>query len=462
MAGEMTNNQSLPNWFAIAAFLLGNGFVFVNPPLKAPDEWAQFARAYQVSRLQWLPQQQHGILGGYAPAGIATLSKRFEKVSYDGVSVAQILDGRRIPFDTRDLTFLYFPNIAAYPSLPFVPPAIGIAIARLCFRSALAAMYCGREANLIGYIVLAYTALRMMPHPHCRLTLALIALLPMSLYQAGSLSADGVTIAMALVVATAVWRLTFLEGLASKFDVSLLFVSTLCLSLTKFAYAPISLLVLMIPAKRLGGSRRWGAIVGAILLSNCLAIVLWMSQFRGIPQIDLNPGANPPQQEQYILHHLGRIVPLLISTTATYGKEIVTGVIGTFGWNELMLPLILVVIYYALLLISVVANGQPRYWRGAIVAISTAIVNFAAILTAFYIECRPVGETPIAGFQGRYLIPLLPLLIFFGGAKTNAGTKFGRLLFIVAVLIGGFSVLFLAQQLYPAFPASRFYYRFSE
>jgi uncharacterized membrane protein len=458
----MANNQKLPIWFALAAFLLGNGFVFVNPPLKAPDESLHFARAYQVSRLQWVGQQEHGILGGYVPRGIKTLGKQFEEVSYRGVSVAEILDSRRIPFDTHDLTFMTFPNIAAYPWVPFVPQAIGITIGRVCFRSAMAIMYCGREANLIGYIVLVYVGLRMMPHARCRLMLALIAMLPMSLHQAGSLSADGVTIAMSIVVATVVWRLTFLEGPVSGFDLSVLFVSTICLSLTKLAYVPVSLIVLMIPAKRLGGFRRYAAITGAILISNCLAVFLWMRQFRGMPRIDLNPAVKPHEQEQYILHHLGSVAPILISTATHYGKEIGTGVIGTFGWNELMLPLILVVIYYVLLLISIWSNGRPRYWRGTIIAGFTAVITVTAMLAAYYIECRSVGDTDLAGFQGRYLIPLLPLMIFFGGPGQTAGAKFDKLLLIVAVLIGAYSVLFVGQQLYPGFPGSHFYYRFSE
>ena len=323
-------------------------------------------------------------------------------------------------------------------------------------------MYCGRETNLICYILLAYMALKAMPHPNARLTLALIALLPMSLYQAASLSPDGVTFAMSLGVATAVWRLACLEGPVPKFDLFMLFVSTICLSFTKMAYFPISLLVLMIPKKRLGDSRKYALIVGAILLCNGLTVLLWMSQFHGFPQIDLNPAMNPAAQEQFILHHPGKIFPVLIATTKTHGKEIATSVIGTFGWNEIMLPTILVVIYYALLLTSVGANGPPRYGRGAIVAFSTMIVEFSGIMAAFYIECRPVGEIALDGFQGRYLIPVLPLLIFFSGNKNITGKRFNRLLFIVAVLITAFSVLFLAQELYPGCPYSRFDYRWSD
>ncbi|MGD0388686.1 MAG: DUF2142 domain-containing protein [Tepidisphaeraceae bacterium] len=456
------NSRRLPNWFAIAAFLLGNGFVFVNPPLKAPDEWAHFARAYQVSRLQLLPRQQHGTLGGYIPVGIETLAKRFEMVAFDGASVVKILDGRRIPFDTSDVTFAYFPSIARYPWLPFVPQALGIAFARLCVHSALATMYFGREANLIGYIALVYAALRLTPSPQCRTTLALIALLPMSLHQAASLSNDATTIAMAIVVSAAVWRLSFLEGPASKSDLFLLFISTICLSFTKLVYSLTSLLVLMIPAKRLGGRRRHASIVGMILFCNCMTVVLWVSQFPSLPRINPDPSINPPQQVQYLLHHPGKIAPLLVSTAITHGKGIATGVIGMFGWNEIMMPMVLVVIYYALLLTSVGADGRPRYWRGAIVAVSTAIVEVAAILTTLYLEWTPVGERAVIGLSGRYFIPLLPLAIFLGGAGNRSGTKLDRLLLVVAALITAFSVMFLAQELYPGCPFSRFYYRWSD
>jgi uncharacterized membrane protein len=461
-SGEMTKDQRLPIWFAITAFVLGNCFVFVNPPLRAPDEWAHFSRAWQISRFHPCPQEQNGILGGYVPAGIDELNSRFANVPYNGASVAKLIDSRRISLNESDQKFLYFPSIAEYPPVPFVPQAVGIDVARMFSRSALAAMYCGREANLIGYILMVWLALTWMPHPQHRLTLALVALLPMSLHQAGSLSADGMTIGLAIVVTTVIWRLTFLESEVSRTELILLFVSTISLSLTKLTYAPISLLILMIPAKRLGGSRRYAAIVASVLLCSCIAIILWMSQFRGVPKLDLNPAVNPAQQKEYILHHPDRVVPILISTVTTYGIRIISGVIGAFGWNEFALPLVLVVIYYAVLAASVAAGGVPRYWRAAIVATAVGILNLAVMLSAFYIECRPVGETAMDGFQGRYLVPLLPLAIFLGGEKENAPRKLNRLLFMVAILITTFSVLYLAQMFYPAFPGSRLYFRFSD
>ena len=454
--------RTMPIWFAIAAFVIGTGFVFVNPPMKAPDECAHFARAYQLQSLQLSPQKQNGILGGYVPAGIPILAIRFAKVSFDGARVAQMLDARKIPFDVRDIRFIVFPSIARYPWIPFIPQAVGIAIARPFCNSAIAVMYAGREVNLIGYILLVFVALRLMPDPRARLSLALIGLLPMSLYLAASLSADAVTIAMSFVVATALWRMIFLTGRASNGDIALLVVSTILLSLTKFAYAPISLLALAIPKNRLGNARQYRTLIFMLPVYNCAAIFLWMLQFHGMPSVDLNPAVRPAAQEQYILHHPGAIPPMLLHTMTLYGKEIFSGVIGSFGWNEILMPAVLVVIYAIILFIPLMTSAPPRRWGVAIFAISIAVADSLAILIDYYIQTRPLAEQTIEGFQGRYLIPLLPMLIFLLGAKPRFAPRLDRLLLIIAILISAFAVIFLAQELYPGAPFSRFDYRWSD
>jgi len=454
--------RRMPIWFAIAAFVIGNGFVFVNPPLKAPDECAHFARAYQLASLQLIPQKQNNILGGYVPSGIPLLAIRFAKVSFDGARVAQMLDARKIPFDEHDIRFIVFPSIARYPWIPFIPQAVGIAIARPFCSSAIAVMYVAREANLVGYILLASVALRLMPECRARLALALIALLPMSLFLAASLSADAVTIAMSLIVASALWRLIFLPGRASNGDLALLLISTICLSLTKIAYMPISLLALAIPKNRLGNARRYRTLILMLPVYNCAAIILWMLQFHGMPSVDLNPAVNPAAQEQYILHHPGAILPILLHTMTLHGKEIFSGVVGSFGWNEILMPTVLVVIYAFILFIPVIASGPPLRWPVAIFAISIAAADLLAILIGFYIECRSVAEPAIDGVQGRYLIPLLPMLIFLLGAKPRFAPRLDRLLLIIAILISIFAVIFLAQEIYPGAPFSRFDFRWSD
>ena len=455
-------NKRLPIWVVAVAFVVGNGFVFVNPPLRAPDEWAHYSRAYQLSVLHLKPEERDRILGGYVPAGIIRLDDRFSKVMFRGVSAREIAAAGNIPFDAGHPQFRNFPSIAVYPWLPFVPQAIGIAIGRVCFGSALAIMYVGREANLVAYVALVYWALTLMPDAGCRLTLALIALLPMSLYQAASLSADGLTAALAILVAVVVWRLAFGEGEVSGLDVAALLAATICLSLTKLAYCELTLITLAIPPSKFGTVRRYWLTNGAILFLNGLVVGLWFWQFHGVPTICLNAEVNPAGQRAFVAHHPAEIIPILMATAEVYGREIVTGVIGTFGWNEILLPVVLVVIYYALLMMSVGVSGKPRSWRAAMIAVFTGIVSFGVMMWGYYVQTRPVGERTIAGFQGRYLIPLLPLLIFLGGRKSGNVLKVERMLVIVGMLIAAFSVFYLMQVVYPAAWFSRFEYRWTD
>jgi hypothetical protein len=51
------------------------------------------------------------------------------------------------------------------------------------------------------------------------------------------------------------------------------------------------------------------------------------------------------------------------------------------------------------------------------------------------------------------------LLIFL--CARGSRPKHGRAIFLVSALIAAFSVIFLAQTIYPDFPGGRYYYRYS-
>jgi uncharacterized membrane protein len=129
-----------------------------------------------------------------------------------------------------------------------------------------------------------------------------------------------------------------------------------------------------------------------------------------------------------------------------------------FGWYEYPMPLTVIVVSYLTLLLAI-GVGLPRSCRTAIVSSCSAIIVLLLIMTACYLDWTPVGESVIGGLQGRYFIPVLPLLIFL--SLSGEPPKLDRSLFLIAALVSIFSVVFLAQIFYPAFPVSRFYFRLS-
>ena len=72
--------------------------------------------------------------------------------------------------------------------LPFLPGALGMALARLFGLGALGCLYGGRLVNLLAYTALCYAALR--SAHKCRSAFLCIMLMPMSLYMGASLSYD--------------------------------------------------------------------------------------------------------------------------------------------------------------------------------------------------------------------------------------------------------------------------------
>ncbi len=96
---------------------------------------------------------------------------------------------------TQYLNWLYRDSAAdsvtepvSFLILPFLPGALGMALARLLGFGALGCLYGGRLVNLLAYAALCYAALR--SAHKCRPAFLCIMLLPMSLYMGASLSYD--------------------------------------------------------------------------------------------------------------------------------------------------------------------------------------------------------------------------------------------------------------------------------
>ncbi|EQB18266.1 hypothetical protein RLDS_03185 [Sphingobium lactosutens DS20] len=115
------------------------------------------------------------------------------------------------------------------------------------------------------------------------------------------------------------------------------------------------------------------------------------------------------------------LVTSVIERTPVYALQIV----GRFGWNAILLPLLAYPLA-ALMLAAGVATGtgarfglgQRAWWLA--VALGVALL----IETAMYLTGTPLGADYIQGTQGRYFLPVLPLvLIALSPARAIAGAQ---------------------------------------
>jgi uncharacterized membrane protein len=180
---------------------------------------------------------------------------------------------------------------------------------------------------------------------------------------------------------------------------------------TTLARPPQFALALLAPA--FVGRRDPGWMSKCVISAVAVGIVIvWMRILSG-----LTPPVPPELSLSGQLQRLRRdplLLPaVMMNSFASTGVWLLATVIGYLGWIDARMP----DWYYltaagALVMAMIAPNGRDRgpvLWPGAL-----ALLTFGALLTAvcaaLYITWTPLGQATINGMQGRYILPVLPLL----------------------------------------------------
>ena len=178
--------------FLPLAWIFGTLYALITPPFQVPDEFQHFYRAYQVSEGRLTAYRQGGAVGGELPVSLQTFSDRvWGNHPFNPASKADVHDiwaAHTIPLQPQVRQFFVFGNVSWHSPTNYFPQAAAIAVARRIGLGPLGIFYAGRIGNLFCWSLLVYFSLRLIPVMDW--TFLLLALTPMSLAQAASLSAD--------------------------------------------------------------------------------------------------------------------------------------------------------------------------------------------------------------------------------------------------------------------------------
>lgn len=387
--------------FCTLATVAGLLMLFLLPLFRAPDEMAHFARAYQVSQGQIVSQNDHGRTGGVIPQ----------------------IEGYNFHNKLTPETYLFFDfsSSAVYSPISYIPQAIGIAIGKLIYPSVAVMVYAGRIVNLIAYIAMLYAAIKIAKRG--KWVYAVVGLIPMAIQQAGSLSADVMTLGPVFLFIATVQNLFTQTTLLTKKQAGMLIALSAVLGLTKQTNVLLLLALLFIP-KRLFAST-WHK-YRLLLLTLGIGVVLALGWYMITRMLHynfsyaLNNGVSQAGQIDFILHH-----PLSAFTaffTTFFGGQslsspadfIMISMIGYFSWFDYKLPLFLIIVSYLLLLVTLLRRDDEKAKDSKTLVWSHAAIfaaSIAAVALALYISWTPVGQGYIIGLQGRYFLIYIPLLI---------------------------------------------------
>jgi uncharacterized membrane protein len=430
--------------FLALAWTFGTLFVFLTPPFQAPDEYDHFYRAYQVSQGHLTQTWNGNQAGGFLPKSLIEFQDRVSANIPHHLKIKQSLAVlwamRKIPLRAGEREFVAFPW---YAPTNYFPQAAGIAVARWLGAGPLILLYAGRLGNLLAWSLLIYLALRLIPF--LQWTLALLALMPMSLFLAASLSADAMVNGLCFLFVAAVLRCAVGDErpiTAARMG-GMIFLGA-AIALAKTAYVPLVLLTLMIPAGKYGGRRRYWLAFTLLLAVSAAVTVGWaLYTYRNF----VNPDSSPLEQLVFRLHH-----PL---ATARYyigqlfSIAFLCSIVGKLGWYDTPLWRPMVAAYVVMLVWATrkaQVQGQPEDRpeaplsgrQRAIIALAAA-ATWLAVFALVDLAFTRVGGVGISSLQGRYLIPVTPLVFLLLYPADRSGRQPRRQ---PAPLIAGFSACF--------------------
>lgn len=459
--------------FFLLAFLLGGAaFIAVTPPGQNPDEATHFYRAWQIAQLNLVSDEASEVtdrtddpaIGGIVPSGApamfdaAKMTGGFdESVKFDDLDAGELLS---FTSDSAP-TFVGFVNTAAYPPVAYVPQVLAIWVGELTGAPLLVTLYLGRVAGLLAGALVITAALRLAVVG--RWPMLALALLPATVSQAASFSADGMTIASAFFVTALVLRMATAPHRASTWTWAGLAASFVVVALVKPTYAPLAAIVLVVPllnrAERTIRGASWTALA---IAAAAVPTLLWA---RVIEFVDygVNPANDVDLQTAYVLENPLRFVRaafnifvLDMPNGLTDQKgDLYRGIFGDFAWLRAPLPMLFLLALVVVLVLSVLVADPAerpvlarlrRSWLWRYVLVGAAVGTSLGVAGALYLYYTPTYGQVVQGLQGRYFLPvLLALLTAFLGNRlvSERGVRTAMGVVLVLSLAAGVAIVHL-------------------
>lgn len=314
-----------------------------------------------------------------------------------------------------ELIAVPYSNVAhIVPSIVFLPSAAGISVGRLLGLSFFMTIMLGRTFNLFIYAFLCWFALRLIPFG--KSAFGMITLLPISLQQAASISYDAIIIGYLFLFIAVVLKMAADEHIG-KLDISLAIILSALIFLTKGGvYTPLFLLFILVFKKHhttpFSIKIKVAASITALALFS-LFFVKFMPLLKTLLGDTADSGA-VSYSVSYFLQNPGNFLAILWRTVQNM-DPLLSGILGgKLSWLDVEANwycLIILLIGLMLLANEKSCHKNDRGHYKTVFAASSVLSMFLIILSML-LTYTAYGAMNIGGVQGRYFLPLLPLLIF--------------------------------------------------
>lgn len=446
----------------IALLLIGGpalaGLVTWDGPFQTPDEAANFARSVQLSEGRFLPRlgPAGDAAGDTLDVTVQQLGRFYTARFYDryvepfGEARADFAEAWATPL-AGTAAFYEFSNTVIYFPLAHAIPAAVTAGLRAAGAPPLAWNYAARAVN--AGVAIGLYCLAIMIMPDAALFILVFALLPRTLFATASLSPDSLLLPVSALFGALLGRLARAGQLSGGLYAGLAG-CTIVIGVFKIAYVPLVVLPTLV---ELIAKRRLSAPAILLVASALLAVGIWAAWMAAIKPYVFTIRHDVPVDVYGQLRHLMReplrSVTIVKHTIMLSGRDYLKEMVGgNLGSTLAKVPRSISVVAWVMLVAATFAgSARARLCRSEFaLALAVSFSVVCAVLLLLYMQYTELDADYVDGVQGRYFLPLLPVLALLlpkFQLSPLAGTAFGAAV-IVATLVSSAQLVSMMRTRY--------------
>lgn len=425
--------------FLYMALFIGIIFVFINVPQIRYDEHAHFWRAYEIARGNIISRTTNEL-----PNSVIELFKRNDG-TYPNKEFNYETLKEKISEPLNEENKIAFPVGATGSLTPisYIPQVIGILIGRVLNFSPMVILWLARMANLLCYIALVFLAIKIMPFEKWKWIIMIIALFPMTMNLAATVSPDTIIISTTLLAISYVFYLKNVVKKITMKNMILLGILFMIPIVCKIVYFPLCLLVFILPKDKFENKLKRNLYY---ILTALIIFVTYFALNKLVAKGDyaIAIRTNMTEQILFTISDLSRDFVTAINTFYSESSLYFFELIG--GWNTIN---IISVVFFIILLFVMFNKESTQYEfnrKEKKIVLAIIIIQALGVIAAMYLGWTQARQTTVEGIQGRYFLPILPLLCMlicrnkFDCKIKNKEMKFIIALIVIYIIIFGFSI----------------------
>lgn len=327
----------------------------------------------------------------------------------------------------------------------YLPSSLGITLARILRLGTVPLFYLGRLFNFMFFIFMTYIAIKKIPFG--KIILFVVSLYPITMQQAVSFSYDAVINGLAFCFIGYCLNVAYCEKMPTKKDLVMLCLVGVFLAPAKYIYVGICLLLLLIPKEKFQ-SRKNKAIYLAVFAISAVALFLAFNLLNIINRLAVQVSGiedMPPYSFDYILKNPLGTLKLIVNTICVKGDFYIAGAIGLLGWFNITLPWVIILGYIILFIFSCWRMKDERQYisTSSKLLITFVIISvFILALLSMMLIWTPNTYPYIEGVQGRYFIPIIPLVgLLCRNSSIVLNKNIDRLIMFSCIILQTYSML---------------------